>query len=70
MTDAGLESMTRQVKRLKREAAEAAMALHDVAEECPARWREIPEKAQAAYDRHVAYFKSRQQLDALEAAGS
>ena len=72
MTDTAtdLETLSRQVKRLKREAAEAAMALHDVAEECPARWQEIPEAAQDAYARHVAYFELKQQLEAQEASGS
>lgn len=71
MTDTAtaIDELSRLVKRFKREAAEAAMALHDVAEECPARWQEIPDKAQEAYARHVTYFEARQKLEAMEAAG-
>lgn len=65
-----IEAMTREVRKRKRMAAEAAMELHDVAEECPARWEEIPQAAQKAYERHVAYFESKQRLEALEASGS
>jgi hypothetical protein len=62
-----LEALTKEVRKLKRIAADAAMALHDVAEECPARWQEIPEKAEEAYARHTAYFEAKAHLESLEA---
>lgn len=69
-TPTDLEALAKEVRKRKRVAADAAMALHDVAEECPARWREIPAKAEEAYARHTAYFEAKERLEALEAAGS
>lgn len=63
-----IEAMTKEVKKLKRMASEAAMELHDVAEECPARWEEIPAAAEKAFARHTAYFEAKKNLEALDAS--
>lgn len=72
MTETAIDTntLTKQMRKRKRLASEAAMELHDVAEECPARWEEIPRAAQKAYECHVAYFEAKRQLEALEASGS
>ena len=63
MTDADLKEIERDIKRLKRVAAEFAAQMHDLVEErLPADYEEIPRIAQATYDACRAWAEASSRL--------
>ena len=69
MTPDELKSLEKEVRRLKRIAAERASELHDLVEDrLPAAYHEIPTIAGATFDACKAWAEARVRLDAQVAA--
>ncbi|MFC5301591.1 CCE_0567 family metalloprotein [Azospira restricta] len=67
MDDADLQALDKEVRRLKRIAAEHAAALHDLAEErLPAAWAELPALSAAAYEACQAWAAANARLLAAQ----
>ncbi|MDD5298116.1 MAG: CCE_0567 family metalloprotein [Rhodocyclaceae bacterium] len=65
MTDEELKNLEREVRKLKRIAAEWAGQLHDLVEErLPAGYQEIPSIAQSTFDACQAWFDANTRLTA------
>ncbi|QIK38578.1 hypothetical protein GWK36_11955 [Caldichromatium japonicum] len=70
MNEAELAALEKEVKKLKRIAAETAGQLHDLVEErLPAAYAEIPTLAQAAYDACKAWAEANAKLNSINSAG-
>lgn len=52
-----LEALKAQMRKLKREASETAMELHDLTEELPGAYMRIMDVAHTAFLKHSEYFK-------------
>ncbi|MCB1907612.1 MAG: hypothetical protein KDH15_09605 [Rhodocyclaceae bacterium] len=64
-----LKVLEKDVRRLKRIAAERASELHDLVEDrLPAAYHEIPEIAAATFDACKAWAEARDRLEAVSAA--
>ena len=48
--DPGLEALKAQQKKLSARAIETKMQLHDLSEELPINWEQIPDVARRAYE--------------------
>jgi len=62
-----LEALKAQVKKLNQQATALKMDLHDLSEDLPTGWENIPDVAKKAYDVHAALTEARK---ALAAAGA
>jgi len=56
-------TLEQAIRKLKREAAERAMELHDLTEELPGAYARILEVAQRTYDKHLEFIEARNQLE-------
>ncbi len=63
-----IEALKTEIKKLSAKATQAKMDLHDLSEELPVNWRQIPEVAQCAHDAYAILEKKRAQLKHLETA--
>lgn len=61
-----IDTLKALVKKLTHQATALKMDLHDLAEELPTGWENIPELAERTYKAHGALYAARQ---ALAAAG-
>jgi hypothetical protein len=59
-----IEALKAQVKKLNQRATALKMDLHDLSEDLPTRWEQIPELAEKTYIAHAALFTARQELAA------
>jgi hypothetical protein len=62
------ESLKAEIKKLSAKAMQAKMDLHDLSEELPVNWRNIPGIAQRAYEAFELLERKRAELKQLEAA--
>lgn len=60
-----IETVKAEVKKLSTQATQAKMDLHDLSEELPINWENIPAVAQKCYDLHAKLTEARKQLKAL-----
>jgi hypothetical protein len=63
-----IEALKAEIKKLSARATQAKMDLHDLSEELPISWQQIPEVAQRAHDAYAILEKKRAQLKHLETA--
>ncbi|MCX8085564.1 MAG: CCE_0567 family metalloprotein [Rhodocyclaceae bacterium] len=69
MSEEERKELEKEVKRLKRLAAEEAGKLHDLVEErLPAAYEEIPAIAQATYDACKAWAEANARLNSIPSA--
>ncbi len=61
-----IENLRNQVKKLKREAAERSMELHDLTEELPGAYQRIMEVAARTYEKHLEWAKASEELKKKE----
>jgi hypothetical protein len=67
MSDAEIQDLDKEVKRLKRIAGEWASKMHDLVEErLPAAYEEIPALAQATFDACQAWADAHSRLTTLQ----
>ena len=62
-----LESLKAEIKKLSAKAIQAKMDLHDLAEDLPINWEQIPVVAQRAFE---AYRELESKRSVLKAAGA
>lgn len=60
-----IDTLKAEVKKLSTQATQAKMDLHDLSEELPVNWENIPAVAQKCYDLHARLIDARKQLKAL-----
>lgn len=63
-----IEALKAELKKLSAKATQAKMDLHDLSEELPINWEQIPDVAKKAHDAFAELEKKRAALKALEAA--
>ncbi|WP_454915162.1 CCE_0567 family metalloprotein [Xanthobacter sediminis] len=63
-----IEDLKAELKKLSAKATQAKMDLHDLSEELPINWEQIPDVAKKAHDAFALLEKKRAELKALEAA--
>jgi len=63
-----IEALKAELKKLSAKATQAKMDLHDLSEELPINWEQIPDVAKKAHDAFAELEKKRAELKALEAA--
>ncbi|MFG1404107.1 CCE_0567 family metalloprotein [Xanthobacter sediminis] len=63
-----IEGLKAELKKLSAKATQAKMDLHDLSEELPINWEQIPVVAKKAHDAFAELEKKRAELKALEAA--
>ena len=63
-----IEALKTEIKKLSAKATQAKMDLHDLSDELPVNWQQIPEVAKRAHDAFAALEKKRAQLKHLESA--
>ncbi len=63
-----IEALKAEIKKLSAKATQAKMDLHDLSEELPVNWQQIPEVARRAHDAYAILEKKRAQLKHLETA--
>jgi hypothetical protein len=63
-----IEALKAEIKKLSAKATQAKMDLHDLSEELPINWRQIPEVAQRAHDAFSLLETKRAELKHLETA--
>lgn len=63
-----IEDLKAEIKKLSTKATQAKMDLHDLSEELPVNWQQIPEVAKRAHDAYAILEKKRAQLKQLETA--
>jgi hypothetical protein len=61
-----LEALKGRVRKLKREAAETSMELHDLTEELPGAYLKIMDTAHTTFLKHREYFEAAEKLKQLE----
>lgn len=61
-----VETLKAEVKKLSAKAMQLKMDLHDLSEELPQGWQNIPELAQRAHDAFAALEKKRADLKSAE----
>ena len=66
MTD--IETLKAEIKKLSSKAVTAKMNLHDLSEDLPVNWTNIPAVAQQAVDAYGALEAARKKLKELEGA--
>jgi hypothetical protein len=65
MSEASIDALKLEVRKLNAKATQAKMDLHDLSEELPTGWEKILSVAQTAHDAHAALIAARKQLAAL-----
>jgi Uncharacterized conserved small protein containing a coiled-coil domain len=60
-----IETVKAEVKKLSTLATQSKMDLHDLSEELPVNWENIPAVAQKCYDLYARLTEARKQLKAL-----
>ena len=63
-----VDTLKAEIKKLSARAMQAKMDLHDLSEELPVNWRNIPEVAQRTHDAFATLEKKRAELKQLETA--
>ncbi len=63
-----IEALKAEIKKLSAKATQAKMDLHDLSEELPVNWQQIPEVAKRAHEAYAILDKKRAQLKHLETA--
>ena len=63
-----IEALKADIKKLSAKATQAKMDLHDLSEELPVNWQQIPEVAKRAHEAYAILEKKRAQLKHLETA--
>ena len=63
-----VETLKAEIKKLSARAMQAKMDLHDLSEELPVNWRNIPEVAQRTHDAFAILEQKRAELKQLETA--
>ena len=63
-----IEDLKAEIKKLSAKATQSKMDLHDLSEELPINWQQIPEVAQRSHDAYATLEKKRAQLKHLENA--
>jgi hypothetical protein len=63
-----LDTLKAEIKKLSAKAMQAKMDLHDLSEELPINWRNIPKVAQRAQEAFSTLEKKRAELKQLETA--
>ncbi|MFG1297522.1 MULTISPECIES: CCE_0567 family metalloprotein [Xanthobacter] len=63
-----IDALKAELKKLSAKATQAKMDLHDLSEELPVNWEQIPVVAKKAHDAFADLEKKRAELKALEAA--
>jgi hypothetical protein len=63
-----IEELKAEIKKLSAKATQAKMDLHDLSEELPINWRQIPDVAQRAHDAYAILEQKRAKLKHLETA--
>jgi hypothetical protein len=61
------EALKAQIKKLNAQATQAKMDLHDLSEELPLGWEQIPAVAQRAHELYAQLTEARGRLKALDA---
>ena len=59
-----VDALKTEVRKLSARATQAKMDLHDLSEELPLNWRNIPAVAQKCHDLHAQLAEARQRLEA------
>jgi hypothetical protein len=59
-----LDALKTKVKKLNQQATALKMDLHDLSEDLPTRWEEIPALAEKTYNAHAALVAARKELAA------
>ncbi|PYF04190.1 hypothetical protein BJ122_104170 [Rhodopseudomonas faecalis] len=62
-----IDTLKAEIKKLSARATTMKMNLHDLSEELPVSWQNIPDVAQQAYDAYQALETARSKLKELEA---
>jgi len=63
-----IDELKAELKKLSAKATQAKMDLHDLSEELPLNWQQIPDVAQKAHDAYALLEKKRAELKQLESA--
>jgi len=63
-----VDELKAEIKKLSAKATQAKMDLHDLSEELPVNWRQIPEVAQRTHEAYALLEKKRAELKHLETA--
>lgn len=63
-----IDALKAELKKLSAKATQAKMDLHDLSEELPVNWEQIPVVAKKAHDAFIELDKKRAELKALETA--
>ncbi|MDQ0503643.1 CCE_0567 family metalloprotein [Xanthobacter agilis] len=63
-----IDALKAELKKLSAKATQAKMDLHDLSEELPINWEQIPAVAKKAHEAFSELEKKRAELKALEAA--
>lgn len=63
-----IEALKAEIKKLSAKAMQAKMDLHDLSEELPVNWQQIPSVAQKAHDAFAELEQKRASLKILETA--
>lgn len=61
-----IDTLKAEIKKLSTQATQAKMDLHDLSEELPVNWENIPAVAQKCYDLHAKLTELRAQLKAAQ----
>lgn len=61
-----IDTLKAELKKLSSQATKAKMDLHDLSEDLPVNWRQIPEIAARALDAYAALDAKRAEIKALE----
>ena len=62
MSDTDVDTLKAEIKKLNARATQAKMNLHDLSEELPVNWEQIPQVAQQAFDAYQALIAARERL--------
>ena len=58
----GIEVLKAEIRKLSAKATTAKMNLHDLSEELPINWEQIPEIARIAHEAYAALLAAREKL--------
>lgn len=64
MSNTDVEGLKAEIKKLNARATQAKMNLHDLSEELPVNWEQIPQVAQQAFDAYQSLIAARERLAA------
>ncbi|MDR3377922.1 MAG: CCE_0567 family metalloprotein [Verrucomicrobiae bacterium] len=63
------ETLKAEIKKLSNQAVQAKMDLHDLSEELPAHWEQIPEVSLKTFQIHEKLMAAKQRLATLASGG-